>query len=138
MVGKLLRQSFVGCVRLGDDEEAGRILVDPVNDPGARHAIDAGQLPLTVKQQCVDQRTVPIARRRMDYHPRRLVYDDEVLIFEDDIQRNVLRFGCQHLGGGKADGISGPFLHLCRTVSCGRTVDLDSPGGNQTLYPLPR
>jgi hypothetical protein len=44
-----------------------------------------------VVQQRVDQRSVRIARRRMDHQPCGFVDDDQVLVLEYDAERNVLR-----------------------------------------------
>ena len=43
MGGELLRQAFVRDVGLGDDKQAGSILVDPVDDARPRNAADARQ-----------------------------------------------------------------------------------------------
>ena len=42
-------------------------------------------------EQGVDQGAVEIARRGMDDHARRLVDDEQMLVLEDDLERDVLR-----------------------------------------------
>ena len=42
-------------------------------------------------EQGVDQGAVEIARRRVDDHPGRLVDDQQMLVLEDDLERDVLR-----------------------------------------------
>ena len=76
MLCKLRGEAFVRCVGLGDHEEAGRVLVDPVDDTGAGDAANAGKLPRTVVKQSVDERAVRVSGCRMDDHARRLVHDD--------------------------------------------------------------
>ena len=44
-----------------------------------------------VKQR-VDQRSVEIAGRRVDDEPGRLVDDEQMLVLENDLERDVLRF----------------------------------------------
>ena len=44
VVGKLSRQPFMRRVALGDHQQAGRVLVDPVDDAGPRDPADAGKL----------------------------------------------------------------------------------------------
>ena len=41
MVGELRREALMGPVVLGDDEQAGRVLVEAVDDAGPLHAADA-------------------------------------------------------------------------------------------------
>ena len=88
---ELRGQPFMGDVGLGDDQQPGRILVDPVHDPRPRHPADAAKPPGAMVEQGVDQRAVEIARRRMDDHPGRLVDDQQMLVLEHDFQRDILR-----------------------------------------------
>ena len=87
----LLCQGMMRGVRLGDDQEPARILVDPVHDAGTHIAVDAGKAPAAVMQQGVDQRPVRVPRRRMHNHPARLVDHKKVLVLETHVQRDILR-----------------------------------------------
>src|SRR3546814_4538976 len=74
---ELLRQPFMRAVGLCDDQQARSILVDAMNDAGARHAADSGESALAMMEQRIDQRPVQIARRRVDDQARGLVDDDQ-------------------------------------------------------------
>ena len=91
MRGELLRQALVRDVGLGDDQQARRVLVDAVDDARPRNAADARQRSAAMVEQRVDQRAVEIARRRVDDQPGGLVDDQQMLVLEDDRQRDVLR-----------------------------------------------
>ena len=83
-----------GCVRgviLGDDENAGRILVEPVDDPRPFDAADAGKTVSAMRDERVDQRPAAVSSARMHHKPGRLVDDDDVCIFVEDFERDILR-----------------------------------------------
>ncbi len=80
-------------IGLCDHQQAGRIAIDAVDDTGALDAANAGQLSLAMVEQGIDERAVWMPRRRMDHQASRFVDDDQMLIFENDIQRNILRLG---------------------------------------------
>ena len=92
-------------VGLGDDDQPGGVLVEPVDDARPLHAADARQRLAAMADQRIDQRAVGMAGRRMDDEPRRLVDDDEMLVLEDDVERNVLA-GDGGLGGGGASSVT--------------------------------
>ena len=81
----------MGRLGLGNDEDACRALVDPVHDPGAFNTADTGQLSSAMIQQGVHKRALPAAGRGMDRHTGRLVQQNEVLVLEKYIERNVFR-----------------------------------------------
>ncbi len=56
----------------------------------------------------------------MDGHARRLVDDDEVLVFEDDAQGDGLRDRQRQGGRRDGDNKSSRRRGLCRRASCGR------------------
>ncbi len=64
---ELLREALMRAIRFGDDQQARRILVDPVHDARPRHAADAGQLAPAMMQQGINQRPVQVARSRMHH-----------------------------------------------------------------------
>ncbi len=61
-----------------------------MDNAGPGFASNARQRIAAMSQQGVDQSAFLVARRRMHYHALRLVYDNDILIFIDDIQRNLL------------------------------------------------
>ena len=75
---------------LGHDHDARGVLVEPVHDARPPLAADADERVAAVMQERVDQRARLVRRRRMHDHARRLVDDDEVRVFVDDRERNVL------------------------------------------------
>ena len=91
MGGELPGESFVSDVSLGDDKQAGSILVDPVDDARPSNAPDTGQPAGTVVKQRVHKCPVEIARGRVDDQSRRFVHHQQMLVFENDLERNVLR-----------------------------------------------
>ena len=72
--------------RLRDDQEAARVLVEPMHDAGARHARELRR----VMQQRVEQRAVAVAGARMHDEPGRLVDDEERVVLGNDRQRDRL------------------------------------------------
>ena len=94
---------FVRDVGLGDDQQPRRVLVDAVDDARPRDAADPGQPPRAMVEQRVDQGAVEIARGGMDDHAGGLVDDDQMIVLEDDVERDVLRRVVQRGGGGDAD-----------------------------------
>ena len=69
-----------------DDEQAGGVAVEPVDDPGPVRRVAAGE----AADQPVDERPRRVARRRVHDDPRRLVDHEQVLVLVGDTQRNVL------------------------------------------------
>ena len=88
-------------------------------------------------EQCVDQRAIKIARRRVDDQPGGLVYHDEMRILIDDIERNIL---CDGLGGrrrGEGDKDALASGDLCGGItqrSSIRTGNL--PTEDERFHPL--
>ena len=63
-----------------DDEQAARVLVQTMDDAGARHVRELRRM----MQQRIQQRAVPIAGARVDDEPGRLVHDEQRLVLGDD------------------------------------------------------
>ena len=59
-------------------------------------------------KECVKYRTVRIARARVNNKVARLVDDQNVVIFVDDIQRDILRLEANFLFDFSIDGDSFP------------------------------
>ena len=73
------------------DQQAGRVLVNAVDDARAQFAADAGKAVAAVVHQRVHERPAPMASRWMDDKPLRLVDHDHVRILIYDVQRDVFR-----------------------------------------------
>lgn len=137
--GKLYGEALMRPVGLGNDQQAGSILVDPVDDAGPRDAADPGKLPPAVMEQGVDQRSVGVSRRRMDHKAGRLVDDDQMFVFISDGQRNVLRHGFRFHGRGDGDVVAFPFAYLVGRHGNGRKpLPDDFTFQNQRLEAFPR
>jgi hypothetical protein len=54
-----------------------------------------------VMEQAVHQRAGAFVHARVDEHPRRLVHDEEVIVFKEDVERDGFRRGGEraHRGG---------------------------------------
>ena len=83
----LRRQGF------GNHHQPAGFLVEAVDDARARNL---GQLG-AMRQQTVEQRPRPVARRRMHHQSGRFVDDDDGIVFVNDVQIHRLRHECQIL-----------------------------------------
>ena len=97
-----------------------------MHDAGARDAADAGQLRSAVVKQRVDQRAALGSAGRMNHEAGRLVDDDEVLVLEDDVERDVLGLWQGGDGGGQVDGVDRARDHLGARVGGGLAVSGDA------------
>ena len=75
---------------LGDDQKARRVAIESVNDS---RPVFAGKRrePIEMKLKRVDQRAAPVSSRRVGDHSGRLVHDGQMLVFVDDLDRQVFR-----------------------------------------------
>lgn len=73
---KLGGERLVGGIGFRDDEAAGGVFVESVNDAGALDAADAGELAFAVVEQGIDEGAIRVAGRGVD--------DDAVLFVEDE------------------------------------------------------
>ena len=90
-------------VGLRHDQQSGRVSVDAMDDAGPHHAADARQRGAAMGDQRVDQRACVVAGGRMHHHADRLVDDDQVLVFKDDIERDRLAAGLGRSGRRHVD-----------------------------------
>ena len=72
---------------LGDDDDARRVAVEPVDDARPERAA-AGELP-EVEGERVGERARRHPGRGVDDEPGGLVDDDELFVFVDDVERNL-------------------------------------------------
>ena len=133
MVGKLLRQVAVSNIVLGDDHDARRVLVEPVNDAGAAHAANAGEGIAAMVDQRVDERTGPVAGAGMDNETSRLGNDDDIFILVEDIERNILALRGRIFGLGQDDLVAVSGSHLLLGIGNRRPLQKDLPILDQRL-----
>ena len=124
-------QGLVRTVVFGNDEASRSVLVQTVNDAGALHSADAGEVPAVVEQGIHDG-AVRVAGGGMHHHAAFLVDDDHVFILIQDVQRNVLgpglrRFRLRDVDGDGVSAADGSFGFG------GGTVDLYVPAFDQGL-----
>ena len=82
LVGQVRVRAFV----LGDDDQARRVLVEPVNYSGTALAADALDVG-GIREDGVREGVVFVSRRGMDGHPGGFVDDDEIIVLEYDGER---------------------------------------------------
>ena len=87
---------------LGDDQEAGRVAIEAVDDPGPILAGERRE-PVEVELERVDQRAAPVSPRGVRDHSRRLVDDGQMLVVVDDLDREVFGLG-RRIAAARADG----------------------------------
>ena len=105
-----------------DNQTACGITVNTVDNTGTQSSVYSGKAAAAMIHDGIHQRTAVVPRRRMNHHPFRLVYHQNILIFIKNIQRNVFRPDIRFNGfrKGKADII----LRLQTIVGFyGRAVD---------------
>ena len=105
VVLELPGKTFVRLIGLCDHQQAGRVLVDPVDDARPRDAANARKLAFAMVEQRIDQSPVRISGCGMNHHTGRLVHDDQMLILEHKIDRDILRPGLGFDGRRDADFI---------------------------------
>ena len=77
-------------VVFGDEQQARRVPVEPVDDSRPQHAADAGQVD-AVGEQRVHKCMPRVARRRMHGQAGRLIDNQQVVVFIDDAQGDCFR-----------------------------------------------
>ena len=109
----------MGGVIFTDDDGAGRILIDSVDDSGAQNAVDAGEISAAVIQNRIDQCSAAVACRRMYDHPLWLIDDQKIIILVQNIKRNVFwlhvqffRFRQKHQNGITGGNLAACFLRF--------------------------
>ena len=103
----------------------------------AHNAADSGERRAVV-QQSVHERAGEMARRRMNDHSGGLVHDDHVVVFEHDVERNVLRLGNRRHRGRNLNLYVVGLRDLHPRLGGDGAVYRDVPGLDEPLYPRPR
>jgi hypothetical protein len=78
------------CLVLGNEDQAGGVLVETVDDPGSVRSADVRYLG-AVGQHRVDQGAAGVTGPRMHDHPCRLVDHQQDVVLVNDVKGNVFR-----------------------------------------------
>ena len=124
---ELGRQPLMRPIVLGDDEQPSRILVNPVNDSRTSLSTHAGKAASTMGQKSVDERSRRRSRCRMHNHSCGLVYNEQVTVFKDHIQRNAFRSDMAFSHVWNHDFVYVTRLYRRVRVSYGDTVAFHRP-----------
>src|SRR5690606_10170438 len=73
--------------RFGDDQQAGSVLVQPVNDTGTWHLTELRSMI----EQRIQQGPVPVAVPGMDDQAGRFIDDNQMVIFKQNSEWNGFR-----------------------------------------------
>ena len=134
---ELAGQRRVRAVVLGDDEEAGRAAIQPVDDARPPRAADPGKVRAAVREQGMHQGPRPMPRTRVHDEPHGLVHHQEVRVLVDDGERN--RLGHEREGLGRRH-LDDDLRARPQTVARFRVAagHRDVPGRDQRLEPRAR
>ena len=138
MVEKLPGQTGMGPLVFGHHQQSGSVLVDTVHQSGPHvPLLKQGQI-LQMPGQGIDECPAIIAVPRMHHEPGRLVQYDEVVVFIQDVERNILRNNFHlPLGIGHHEGNTVERLHLVARLH-GNAVHKDISAVGCGLHPAPR
>ena len=89
-IAELVGKAEVRDIVFGNDQTAAGILVDTMNDAGARVTGDAAELAGAVVEQRVNESMLVIPGARVNDKIRWLIDDEEVAVFKENIERNFL------------------------------------------------
>ena len=95
--GELLRQCVVRRIGFRHDHEAGRVLVEAVNNAGSLDPADARQAVAAMGNQRIDQSAACVAGSRMDNQIFRFVDHNDRVVLVNDIERNIFALRCSGL-----------------------------------------
>jgi len=99
---KLAAQTRMSPVVLCDHETAAGFPVQSVHNPGTDPASDTAQV-FDMMQQGIDKGTFMNACTRMDHHAGGFIDNQEMFIFEKNLERNVFGLYLNRLGCGFAE-----------------------------------
>lgn len=88
---------------LGDDDAAGSVFVEAVDDARSGLSTDAGEVVAMMKQS-IDQGAVRVACGGVDDEARGFVDDEDVAVLIEDLQGNVLGDDFDGGGVGNSEG----------------------------------
>jgi len=128
-------ETEVGPIRLGHYQQAGGVLVEPVDDPGPFDTPDAGEVAAVVEEG-IDEGARWIAGCGMDHETGRFVYQQDVPVLEHDVEGYVLRLRIELLRRRFVDCDPIAVMDGCGWFG-GFFVEPDVTGVNQPAYPGP-
>src|SRR5436309_15523236 len=79
----------MGCIIFGGDKTAARLFVETMNDAGALFPADPRQHGAAVEER-IDQSVFAMTGARMNDETRGLVDHDEIIVFEENLKRDLL------------------------------------------------
>ena len=89
VLGKLPGEPFMGGARLRGHHQPACVFVQAVNDSRPAHTANSFQAVAAMGDQGVDQGTGQVSRRRVDDKSGRFVDHDQVVVFEDHVERDI-------------------------------------------------
>src|SRR5271165_268214 len=123
VIGEEIGEASMSGVGLGDDQKAGRVLVEPMDDSRTFDPADAREAPSAMMDERIDQRAPRVAGRRMNDETGRLVDHNEMLVLIDDVERQVLAEQRRLLGFRRLEGDSHAYGEPHRRIARDRAVD---------------
>ena len=105
MALELLRETLMRGIGFGDDEQARGVLVQSMHDAGPLDAANAGKTASAMGDERINERPGSMSGRRMHDEPRRLIYHDQIIVFIDDGERNVLAPNVRFFGRRQANRV---------------------------------
>ena len=88
MFFELVCKDLMGPVILADEERTCRVHIDPVDNPRAENTVNSGKAAAAVIENRIYQRMAVMPGRRVYDHSLRLIYNKDVLILIQDVQRD--------------------------------------------------
>jgi hypothetical protein len=88
VIVELPRKPLMRGVALGCDEDSAGSLVEPVHDARTQHTTNPRELGAVMEQR-IHQRAARVPGRWMHNEPSSFVHHNEVLVFENDVERDV-------------------------------------------------
>lgn len=107
----LFGEGAVGAAGFGDDHDAGGVAVEAVDDAGPGGVVAGGFDGAAMVHDGVDEGAGIVARRGMDDEAGGFVDDEDVGVFEEDVEGDVFGRGGGFGRGrqGEADGVAGEY-----------------------------
>ncbi len=90
VVPEHVKQCLMGDQAFCHDKASRCPLIQPVNNAGSVNTVNHGKVRAVV-DQCMHQSARTVSMRRMHDHPGGLVKDEEMIVFEQDIQGDIFR-----------------------------------------------
>ena len=91
MLGQLAGNALMGSIIFADNNTAGGVFVDAMDDSGTHYTVYAGQASFAMVQHSIDQGAAVMASSRMHDHVLGLIDDQNIFVFVKDIEGNIFR-----------------------------------------------